>query len=93
MTRRGVAAMLGCEGLIVGILGVAVGSLLGWIVSLVLVHVVNRQSFHWSMDLNVPWVTLSLLGVTLVAVASLTAIWSGRRAMGGDVIQAVREDW
>ncbi len=93
MTRQQVAAMLGCEGLIVGVLGVGVGSLLGWAVSLVLVHVVNRQSFHWSMDLDVPWVMLALLGSTLVAVASLTAIWSGRRAMSGDVIRAVREDW
>jgi putative ABC transport system permease protein len=28
---------------------------LGLAVSVVLVHVVNPQSFHWTMDLLVPW--------------------------------------
>jgi putative ABC transport system permease protein len=93
MTRREVAAMLGCEGLVVGGLGVVVGLALGWVISLVLIHVVNRQSFHWSMDLHVPWQALAALAALLVAVAGLTAMWSGRRAMSRDAIRAVREDW
>ena len=34
--------------------GAAAGVLLGLAVSVVLVHVVNPQSFHWTMDLRVP---------------------------------------
>jgi putative ABC transport system permease protein len=34
--------------------GAAAGLLLGLAVSVVLVHVVNPQSFHWTMDLRVP---------------------------------------
>ena len=35
-------------------LGLALGLALGWVISLVLIHVVNRQSFHWSMELHSP---------------------------------------
>jgi putative ABC transport system permease protein len=60
---------------------------------LVLVYVVNRQSFNWSIDLAIPAGELVLLSVLLIAAAALTAIWSGRAATGRDAVQAVREDW
>jgi putative ABC transport system permease protein len=55
--------------------------------------VVNRQSFHWSMELHVPWMGLALFSVVMLALATITAAVSGRQAMGGDVVRAVREDW
>jgi len=93
MTRRQVGAMLASEGALVGALGLALGLALGWVISLVLIHVVNRQSFHWSMELHPPWGLLALLAATLLALATLTALASGRRALGVDVVRAVREDW
>jgi putative ABC transport system permease protein len=45
------------------------------------------------MDLHVPWLDLAALAATLVAAAAVTALVSGRRAMGADVTRAVREDW
>jgi putative ABC transport system permease protein len=93
MTRRQVGAMLACEGLAVGGLGVIAGLALGWLISLILVHVINRQSFHWSMDMHVPWHALAVLVLTLLAASSLTALASGRRAMSDEVTRAVREDW
>ncbi len=92
-TRSQVAAMFGIEGAMVSGIGVALGLVLGWLVSLVLVHVVNRQSFHWSMDMHVPWLNLAQLAIVLLTAAAITAIVSGRAAMGGDVVRAVREDW
>ena len=92
-TRSQVAAMFGIEGLMVSGIGVALGLALGWLVSLALVHVVNRQSFHWSMDMHVPWLNLAQLALVLLATATVTAIVSGRTAMGRDVVRAVREDW
>ncbi len=93
MTRRQIAAMLGCEGLVVGALGVAAGLAAGWLISLILIHVINRQSFHWSMDLHIPWHALAALAAGLIAAASITAVLSGRRAMSDEVTRAVREDW
>jgi putative ABC transport system permease protein len=93
MTRRQIGAMLGTEGVVITSLGVAVGLLVGWAISLILIHVINRQSFHWSMDLYFPWPELGLLGLTLVCAGTATAILSGRAAMSDDVTRAVREDW
>ena len=93
MTRRQIAAMLGAEGLLSSGLGLAVGLALGWLISLILIHVVNRQSFHWSMELHIPWTGLALFSVVMLALATITAAVSGRQAMGGDVVRAVREDW
>jgi len=93
VTRRQISLMLACEGVMSSALGLAVGLLPGWLISLILVHVINRQSFHWSMELHMPWGLLALLALALLALASLTAALSGRRAMGSEVVRAVKEDW
>jgi putative ABC transport system permease protein len=69
------------------------GLLLGAALSLVLVFVVNRQSFNWSIDLTIPTWQLALLSAVLIAAAALTAVWSGRAATAQDAVRAVREDW
>ena len=91
--RREIAGLLAFEGAVQGTLGVAGGLAVGGVVSLVLIHVVNRQSFHWTMDLHIPWITLGVLSAVLVAAAAATAAISGRLAMDADVVRAVREDW
>jgi putative ABC transport system permease protein len=93
MTRREIGAMLGCEGAVVATLGCLMGLATGWLVGLIIVHVVNRQSFHWSMEMHLPWLPLAGLALLIVVAAVATAVWSGRAAMGADVVRAVREDW
>ena len=93
MTRSQIGGMLAAEGALVSALGLAVGLALGWLISLVLVHVINRQSFHWSMDLHVPWRLLGGFVAAMLVIATGTAVVSGRAAMGGDAIRAVKEDW
>jgi putative ABC transport system permease protein len=93
MLRRQVVAMLASEGVLMSSLGVLYGLLLGGALSLVLVYVVNRQSFNWSIDFAVPLWQLGVLSATLIAAAAFTAVWSGRGAMTQDAVRAVREDW
>jgi putative ABC transport system permease protein len=93
MTRLQIAAMLGAEGALTSAVGLLVGCALGWLIGLILIHVVNRQSFHWSMELHVPWSGLLLFAMAMVVLAVLAAMTSGRQAMGRDVVRAVREDW
>ena len=93
MTRRQVGTMLGVEGLALAAVGVAVGLALGFVIALILIHVVNRQSFHWSMDLVVPWAGLAALAAALLLLATLTAWLAGRQAMSEDAVLAVKEDW
>jgi len=93
VTRGQIAAMLATEGFAVSAIGLAVGVALGFAMSLVLVHVVNRQSFHWGMSLHVPWLALAALAAGLLAAAVATTVASARQAMSADVIRAVKEDW
>jgi putative ABC transport system permease protein len=93
MTRRQVGAMLASEGLAVSGIGLAVGLGLGSAISLILIHVVNRQSFHWGMGVSVPWATLAAAALVVLALSTLTAWASGRRAMSDDVVRAVKDDW
>ena len=66
---------------------------LGLAVSTVLVHVVNPQSFHWTMDLQVPWARLLALCAAVMLAGTLTAWLAGRAAAGKDAVLAVKEDW
>jgi putative ABC transport system permease protein len=93
VTRRQVSAMLACEAALTGAIGVATGLVLGFAISLILVHVVNRQSFHWGMELHVPWAALGLLSAVLIAASALTGFASARGATREDAVRAVRADW
>src|SRR6266404_4310190 len=93
LTRAQIRAMLAAEGGLLALLGALAGLAAGAAISLVLVYVVNRQSFNWSMELHVPFVLLAALIALLIFLAVITAIVSGREAMGIGPVRAVREDW
>jgi putative ABC transport system permease protein len=93
MTRRQIGAMLAAEGLTISAVGLVAGFGLGWLISLVLIHVVNRQSFHWGMELAVPWSALAGSAVVVLALSTVTALASGRQAMSRRAVLAVKEDW
>jgi putative ABC transport system permease protein len=93
MTRGQLRAMLAVEGATLAGIGVAWGLVLGFAISLILVYVVNRQSFHWGMALHVPWAALAVLSAALVALATLTGRSSARSATSISAVRAVREDW
>jgi putative ABC transport system permease protein len=93
LTRRQIGAMLAVEGALVSSIGLTIGFCLGWLISLILIHVVNRQSFHWSMEMFAPWLALTTSALLVLALSTLTALASGRQAMGRRAILAVREDW
>ena len=93
MTRRQIGAMLATQGAAVSAIGLIVGLLLGGIISLILIYVVNRQSFHWSMDLSVPWSGLAVFSLVLLALAVVTTLVAAREAMSEDAVRVVKDDW
>ncbi len=93
LTRRQVLTVVAGEGAAWTLVGSLAGLALGLAVAVVLVHVVNPQSFHWTMDLLVPWTRLLLLCAAVVAAGTLTAWLAGRAAAGRDTVLAVKEDW
>ena len=93
MTRRQIGAMLATQGATISALGLFIGLTLGALISLILIHVVNRQSFHWSMDLSIPWSALASFSLVLLALATATSLVAAREAMSEDAVRVVKDDW
>ncbi|WP_407280300.1 FtsX-like permease family protein [Aromatoleum evansii] len=93
MTRREVGRLITLEGVLTAAAGTALGLAAGTAIAVVLIEVVNRQSFHWSMDLTLPIGGLLAFAVTVIALAGIAARVSGYQAMRGTAVMAVREDW
>jgi putative ABC transport system permease protein len=92
LTRREILRMLALEGAAAGTLGALVGLASGVAISAVLVHVVNRQSFHWSLELHWPIVPLVLFLAAVIALCALAARLSGAYAVRHEAILAVKDD-
>jgi putative ABC transport system permease protein len=93
VTRDQVLAVLTQEGGLLTALGITMGFALGFAVSLILVFVVNPQSFHWTMSLHMPWRVLCIVATVMLVASCATAVLAGRRAVSVDAIRAVKEDW
>ncbi len=93
VSRGQIIATLGVEGALLGAVGGLVGVILGVGISQVLIHVINPQSFNWTMTTRLP-ITLMLSVITaLIAASAITAMLAGRRAVSIDAVRAVRADW
>ena len=93
VTRRQVLLMLATEGGLLTALGIVVGFALGWVISMVLIFIVNPQSFHWTMRLHMPWLMLASVAGLLLVSSAATALLAGAKAVAVDAVRAVREDW
>ena len=93
VTRGQILAILALEGGALTALGIATGFVLGLLISFVLVFIVNPQSFHWTMQLHLPWPLIATVAGALLTAAALTALFAGRQALSAGPIRAVREDW
>ena len=91
--KRQIVAMLAAEGALLGAVGVVAGIGLGIAIGEVLIHVINPQSFHWTMETRLPFALFATVTVALVAASAGTALLAGRRALSSDAVRAVREDW
>jgi putative ABC transport system permease protein len=93
LTRGQVIGVVAGEGAAWLAAGTLIGLLLGLAVSVVLVHVVNPQSFHWTMELLLPWRPLLALCVAVLAAGIGTAAFSARSAASRAALLSVKEDW
>jgi len=93
LTRAQVLTVVAVEGAVWTAAGALLGLLLGLAVSVVLVKVVNPQSFHWTMDLLLPWTRLAALCAAVMVAGTLTAWLAARSAAGRQMALAVKEDW
>ncbi|MBW8847379.1 MAG: ABC transporter permease, partial [Burkholderiales bacterium] len=89
LSRRELMRLLCIEASLTGGAGALAGLALGLGLSVVLVYVVNPQSFHWSMEMHLPAARLAALVGLAFAAAVGASLLAGRRALGADAVRAV----
>jgi putative ABC transport system permease protein len=92
LTRRDVLRMLTLEGAAAGLVGALLGLASGTALSLVLVRVVNRQSFHWGMEVHWPFAALAAFLAAIVLACGLGARLSAALAVRHEAVLAVKDD-
>jgi putative ABC transport system permease protein len=79
------AAYLGLIGAVLGVVG-------GLLLALVLIHVINKQSFGWTIQMTIPGgVILKAVGLALTA-ALVAGYWPARWAARQPVVEGLREE-
>ncbi len=93
LTRRQVLTIVAVEGAVWTAAGALLGLMLGLAVSVVLVKVVNPQSFHWTMEIVLPGLRLAALCTAVMVAGTLTAWLAARGTATRHMALAVKEDW
>lgn len=69
-------------------------SLLGGLMSQILIHKVNPESFHWTMNTHFDMGQWALISVLLLLIGVLTARWAARQGLDPQrLAQSLRADW
>jgi len=91
-TSAQIRKMILVEAGLIGLLANVLGLALGYVMSLVLVYVINKQSFGWTIQFHWP-VAVLLASLSAVYVATLLAgLFPARLAVRLDPIEAVYEE-
>jgi putative ABC transport system permease protein len=78
--RHQIRKIIMLESGLLGLLGVGVGTLCGACLSIILVYIINRQSFGWTLQLTFPtWTVVANLGL-IFCTALAAGIWPARQA-------------
>jgi putative ABC transport system permease protein len=87
--RDDLAVAASLEGALLSVGSVLAGMIvslgLGWI----LIYLVNKQSFGWTLQFNIPWLSLSAVGLLVIISGTVAAYLVGR---WGSNLAADREE-
>ena len=91
-TRRQIRRMIIVEAVILGAVSQAVGVLIGMALAVILIFVVNVQSFGWTIQFHIPWWFLVHSTVIILAVTALCGLYPASRAANIEAMRVVREE-
>ena len=91
-SMRQVARLVLWEAAYLGLIGAALGVVGGLLLALLLIHVINKQSFGWTIQMTVPGgVILQAVGLALTS-ALVAGYWPARWAARQPVVEGLREE-
>jgi putative ABC transport system permease protein len=90
--RRQVRRMVMLEAAMLGGVSQLIGLVVGVMLSLVLVYVINFQSFGWSIQFRVPWLFLAQMSGAIVVFTALSGLYPARLASALRVAGEVGEE-
>ncbi len=91
-SRRQVGSMVVAEAALLGLAAAAVGVVAGLVVGVILVEVVNLQSFGWSLELVLPWREVATMAAWVVAACLAAGLGPAAAALRVDPATVLREE-
>ena len=80
------------KGSSIAILGVVLGVLGGSVLAMILIFVINRAYFGWTIQVHWPWAALIEQGATIGFAAIAASLYPAARASKTPAIELSRED-
>lgn len=81
-----------CEAGLLGLLATAIGLILGTLLSLILIFVINKQSFGWTIQFHWPFAPLALALAGIYGATVLAGLYPARTAMRMNPIEVIHEE-
>lgn len=91
-TRAQIRRLLVIEAVYIGGVGQLIGLFIGVLLSLVLIYVINVQSFGWTIQFHVPVMFLLQSTILILLAAAVAGLYPATRATNVDAVRFVREE-
>jgi len=91
-TRRQIGGMVVIESLLIGGVSQAIGIIIGWMLSLVLIYVINVQSFGWTIQFHLPLGFIGQSTMLILLVTGLAGLYPAAQAARVEAVRFAREE-
>jgi putative ABC transport system permease protein len=93
VSTREIVLQVAIEGGLLSAFGALWGAAIGWVIGIILIRWVNPQSFHWTMEITIPFGLLSASALALALCGAIAAALAVRSATGEGPLRSLKEDW
>jgi putative ABC transport system permease protein len=89
-SRNQIGLLTLCEALWMTIVASFLGGIGGTALSLILIYVINKQSFFWTIQFDFSWMVYIRTFLVVMLTALAAAYFPARRAAGGNIAESIR---
>jgi putative ABC transport system permease protein len=92
MTIREITAMMVVESAILGLVSTIIGIAMGYALSWILIFVINKQSFGWTIEFHTPAAVIGISTFVTFVAAALAGLAPARLAARIDLAAAIKSE-